>query len=88
MVVRSGDASPKSEIVNLWDLNGPPDAEPFSLRNSDGLRQPFRFDPRGRWLVTANARFGILWPLSGKFSRVLRGATRSFTRRKDLVTSK
>ena len=35
-------------------------------------------DPEGRWLVTANADFGILWPLPSKRARVLRGQSPPF----------
>ncbi|HEY7817210.1 MAG TPA: WD40 repeat domain-containing protein, partial [Vicinamibacteria bacterium] len=74
MVLAPGGARSTGDVAHLWDLKGPPDAEPIVLRNGDvtWLNQSM-FDPQGHWFVTANAEFGILWPLLQKRSRVLRG---------------
>ncbi|MGH9335393.1 MAG: WD40 repeat domain-containing protein, partial [Vicinamibacteria bacterium] len=74
MVLAPVGARSTSDVAHLWDLKGPPDAEPLALRNGDVVWLNAKgFDPEGRWLVTANADFGILWPLLPKRSRVLRG---------------
>ncbi len=62
------------DVAYVWDLIGPPDADPFVLRNASvSLMNNFGFDPRGDWLLTANAEFGILFPLRSKRPHVLRG---------------
>ncbi|MGH9324923.1 MAG: WD40 repeat domain-containing protein, partial [Vicinamibacteria bacterium] len=74
MVLAPGEAHSTSDVAYLWDLKGPPDAEPLVLRNGDVVwLNNAAFDPQSRWLVTASAEFGILWPLLPKRSRVLRG---------------
>ena len=61
--------------VSIWDLEGPPDAAPRSLRYSGpglGARQA-RFHPGGDWLVTANHDSLAFWATSQPWARVLRG---------------
>ncbi len=74
LVVRPEGTHAKSDVAYVWDLEGPPDAEPKVLRNGDVTDQEgASFHPQGDWLVTANAAVGILWPLQQTYSRVLRG---------------
>ena len=62
------------DVAYVWDLSAPPDADPLVMRNGDvTFLNSAAIDPRGQWLTTANAYFGILWPLHAKYSRVLRG---------------
>ncbi len=76
IAIRPGGQS-TSEVAHVWELKDPPDAGPFVLRNgeSDWVNS-FAISPKGRWLFTANAEFGVLWPLHQKYSRVLRGHSR------------
>jgi WD40 repeat protein len=71
MVVTPGGGP---DVAYVWDLKGPPDAEPLILRNGDvSYLNTAAIDPSGHWLVTANAIFGILWPLHSKYPNILRG---------------
>ena len=73
MVVARGPQS-TTALAYIWDLKGPPDAEPVVLRNGDATYlTEAAFHPQGHWLLTAHDRFGILWPLHGKYPHVLEG---------------
>jgi WD40 repeat protein len=62
------------DVAFVWDLNGPPDAEPQILRKADVNHQNFMtLESDGRWLATANNQMGVLWPLGGRRARVIRG---------------
>jgi serine/threonine protein kinase/WD40 repeat protein len=62
------------ELAFAWDLNGPPDAGPLTLRNGDvPFLNAFDLDPDGLWLATANVRKSFLWPLGRRGSWILRG---------------
>jgi WD40 repeat protein/tRNA A-37 threonylcarbamoyl transferase component Bud32/plasmid maintenance system antidote protein VapI len=65
--------------VRIWDLNGPPDAEPVVVgRLSTGALYLGSFDPQGEWLATS---YGIdtveFWPLSTPRARAIRGISSS-----------
>lgn len=71
-----------SEVAYLWDLAGPPDAEPLVLRNGDTQwLNTLAVHPEGDWLATANGMFaGIVWPLNRRYAYVLRGQSPPFIR--------
>ena len=70
--------SSKSEAgVSLADLDGPPDAEPLSLRRSDAGAPRAIFDPRGNWLAAPNVDSLTFWQVGQPWARVLRGHTDS-----------
>jgi WD40 repeat protein len=74
MVVAPIGPHSTSEVAYVWDLKGPPDAEPLVLRNGEVTSlYETAIHPQGHWLVTATGDRGILWPLHPKYSRVLRG---------------
>jgi WD40 repeat protein len=63
----------ESPEPRVWDLKGPPDAEPRLLRNGDLMQTHMGvIDPSGRWLATAHD-VAVLWPLGGRNARVIRG---------------
>jgi serine/threonine protein kinase/WD40 repeat protein len=68
---------PTSVTSWLWDLRGPPDADPLPLRISETSYQAHtRFHPNGQWLAIGHGGVNLgptLWPLNGKYSRVLSG---------------
>ena len=67
--------SASEDAVSVWDLEGPPEANPRSLRRAAGVcpgRQA-RFHPRGDWLATANHDSLTFWALNQPWPRVLRG---------------
>ena len=59
----------------VWDLAGPPDAEPVLLRKSEvtGDAGGGAFLPDGRWLVTALGSRVAFWPLNMPWPRVIHG---------------
>lgn len=56
--------------LRVWDLAGPPDAEPFALL--DEGREDTGVSFLGDWLAVAKLEYAVLWPLSVKRSRLLR----------------
>jgi WD40 repeat protein len=74
MVAASGGAHSSSDVAYIWDLNGPPDADPVALRNGNvKWLNDAALDREGRWLVTAHSDSATLWPLRSKRARVFRG---------------
>jgi WD40 repeat protein len=72
IVAPSGEHS-TSDIAYVWDLKGPRDAEPSAVRDTGLFLSENAVHPQGHWLVTGQAGFGVLWPLHGKYPRVVRG---------------
>ncbi len=74
IVVAPEGAHSTSDAAYVWDLKGPPDADPVVLRNGTvKWTNMAALDPNGRWFLAANADFGVLWPLDSKHSLVFRG---------------
>jgi len=62
----------------LWELGGPPGAEPVILKRPDPLwLAPAVFDPLGQWLLAGNGFTIAFWPLSNPWVRVLHGGGNS-----------
>ncbi len=60
--------------VRVWDLRGPPAAEPLVLRRRNQQQvMGVGFHPGGNWLVTASNGEGAIWPLTRDYARVLAG---------------
>jgi WD40 repeat protein/DNA-binding winged helix-turn-helix (wHTH) protein len=79
LIAAARGAHSNSEAAYLWDLKGPPDAEPVILRNGNvKWLNRAAVDPEGRWFVYAESNFGVLWPLDSKHARVLRGQAPPF----------
>ena len=61
--------------VRVWDLDGPPDANPLRLEQSANDAAPgtfeVAFDPRGEWMASAHAEHVALWPLARAHGRSL-----------------
>ncbi|MCG6923648.1 MAG: protein kinase [Acidobacteria bacterium] len=66
-------ASGKILRTQVWDLGGPPDAEPLELRRRASLVyfQGLAFDPSGQWLATTHNTDVAFWPLTRAYPRVL-----------------
>lgn len=58
-------------LIELWNLQGPPDAEPLMIRTPDAYA--ITFDPRGRWLASTDVMgaTAALWPLSRRYPFIL-----------------
>ena len=58
----------------LWDLDGPPDAEPLLMHKAEVTAEAGNgtFTRDGRWLVTALSTKVAFWPLEMPWPRVLR----------------
>jgi len=64
------------DVALVWDLEGPPDAEPLILRNRDvSVLSVMKLDRSGHWLATADNELGLVWPLGGPRPRIIRGQT-------------
>ena len=48
----------------LWDLEGPPDADPMTLRGAGGVDGAFH--PNGRWFAAIGDRV-MLWPIERRY---------------------
>ena len=59
--------------LRMWDLTGPPDAEPIGLgRGAVTATIAAVFDRTGRWLVTENLGGVTFWPSTGRWPSVFR----------------
>jgi WD40 repeat protein len=55
---------------SLWDLTGPPDAEPLRIRGGYGLA----FHPKSRWIASSGGGATVtLWPLARSYPQILEG---------------
>jgi WD40 repeat protein len=65
--------------LHVWDLGGPPDAQPAVLRRPDEVSLfPAASDPSGRWLAASDGRAVAFWPLSSPRMRALDGRPPGF----------
>ena len=62
------------QALSLWDLEGPPEAEPTVLRQGEDVLTVMEvaFHPADRWLAAAYSHSIALWPLSRPYPRILR----------------
>ncbi|HEX6901636.1 MAG TPA: winged helix-turn-helix domain-containing protein [Thermoanaerobaculia bacterium] len=62
------------QALSLWDLEGPPEAEPTMLRQGEDVVSVVEvaFHPANRWLAAAYTHSIALWPLSRPYARILR----------------
>ncbi|MCP3958452.1 MAG: protein kinase [bacterium] len=58
--------------ARVWDLEGPPEADPLILELNAVQVNDLAFHPSGGWLATAAGNVA-LWPLGRPYPRVLRG---------------
>jgi serine/threonine protein kinase/WD40 repeat protein len=64
------------EVAFVWDLDGPPDAEPLALRGGSAVSLMYMVLDRGAdWLATAHSSSSgvIVWPMTRRSARVIRG---------------
>jgi WD40 repeat protein/predicted Ser/Thr protein kinase len=67
-------ATGNDQTVHLWDLAGPPDADPLVLRRGEVTAMlGLAFHPDGRWLATQDFLAVTIWPLTRGYASVLRG---------------
>ena len=67
-------ASGNDQTVRIWDLDGPPDADPLELRPGDVLQMTaVAFHPGGRWVATADISGVAVWPFAHRYPSILRG---------------
>ena len=65
-------AALQGQGLRMWDLTGPPDAEPMVLGRGPVTTIGAGFEPTGRWLA-AEDLFGVtFWPATGRWHSVLK----------------
>jgi WD40 repeat protein len=62
-----------TDVASIWDLNGPPDADPRVVRKGAAETGAIALESSGLWLATAHESGTVLWPLGGRHPWVLRG---------------
>ncbi len=76
---QGGFDMPIKMAPRVWDLDGPPDAEPVILREADvPILHRMALDPTGRWLATAYDSTTVVWALNPGHARVFRGQAPPF----------
>ena len=61
--------------LQMWDMTGPPDAEPIRLRRGAvTVTTAAVFEPSGRWLAAEDLSGVALWPATQRWPSVLRVA--------------
>ena len=65
-------AAVQGKGLRLWDLRGPPDAEPTALGRGPVTTIGAVFDPTGRWLAAEDLAGVTLWPVGRGGQAVLR----------------
>ena len=62
------------QTLSLWDLEGPPEAEPTVLRQGEDVLSvvDVAFHPANRWLAAAYTHSLAFWPLGRPYPRILR----------------
>ena len=58
--------------LRMWDLIGPPDAEPMVLGRGPVTTIGAVFEPTGRWLTAEDLSGVTFWPLAGRLPSVMR----------------
>jgi WD40 repeat protein len=57
----------------VWDLTGPPGADPVALRRTDAsIWNGLAFEPSGHWLAISNSADATFWPIDDSRPYVLR----------------
>jgi WD40 repeat protein len=59
-------------VAAVWSLEDAPDADPLLFAGQHGAVNA-AFDPKGRWLATANGDGMSLWPIERRYPLVLKG---------------
>ncbi len=76
---RGGFDTPVKMAPRVWDLTGPPDAEPIVLREADvPILHQMALDLTGSWLATAYDGTTVVWALRPGQGRILRGQAPPF----------
>jgi WD40 repeat protein len=79
LVAGQGGSHESPDVALVWDLDGPPDADPLTLRNGDATwLNDLSLDPSGHWLATAHDHMALLWPLGAPNAWILRGQAPPF----------
>ena len=65
-------AALQGQGLRMWDLTGPPDAEPMVLGRGPVTTIGAVFEPTGRWLAAEDLNGVTFWPATGRWPSVLR----------------
>ena len=63
----------QTQGLRMWDLTGPPDAEPLMLGRGAAITTiAAEFEPTGRWLAAEDLGGVTFWPATGRWPSVMR----------------
>jgi WD40 repeat protein len=65
-------AALQGQGLRMWDLTGPPDAEPMVLGRGSVTTIGAEFEPTGRWLTAEDLNGVTFWPATGRWPSVLK----------------
>jgi WD40 repeat protein len=65
-------AALEGQGLRMWDLAGPPDAEPLMLGRGPVTTIAAEFEPTGRWLAAEDLNGVTFWPATRRWPSVLR----------------
>jgi WD40 repeat protein len=66
-------AALQTQGLRMWDLTGPPDAEPLMLGRGAAITTiAAEFEPTGRWLAAEDLSGVTFWPATGRWPSVMR----------------
>ena len=65
-------AALQGQGLRMWDLTGPPDAEPMVLGRGPVTTIGAVFEPTGRWLAAEDLNGVTFWPATGRWPSVMR----------------
>ncbi len=65
-------AALQAQGLRMWDLTGPPDAEPMVLGRGPVTTIGAVFEPTGRWLTAEDLNGVTFWPLTRRWPSVMR----------------
>ena len=60
-------------VATIWDLGGPPDAEPLDLHFGETIVNSVAISADGLWMASGNNSLGTIWSLDRSLPTVLRG---------------
>jgi WD40 repeat protein len=68
-------AALQGQGLRMWDLTGPPDAQPLMLGRGAVTTIAAQFEPTGQWLAAEDLNGVTFWPATGRWPWVMRASS-------------